>query len=158
MTRRIFTLANARLVERCISVIRDAYAEATRGPIRVEIKGPQRSHDANAAMWCKIGDIAEQLAWHNRRLDAEQWKRIFLDGLRRDRRASMDLVPSIDGTGWVDLSPVHSSDLDHAEMSDLLALISAFGDGHGVIWSAPKTPKGDDRPVPPVEAYEEALR
>jgi len=38
MTRRIFTLANERLREAAIAVIRDAKANS-----RVEIKGPKRS-------------------------------------------------------------------------------------------------------------------
>jgi hypothetical protein len=151
VTRRIFTLANDRLRDKAISVIREARANS-----RVEIKGPKRSNDANAAMWCKLGDVAEQLAWHGRRLDTEAWKRVFLDALRRERRDEMQFVPNIDGTGWVDLSPVHSSDLSDEEMRDLLTIISAFGDQHGVVWSEPK-PK-DQRPAPPIEAYEEALR
>lgn len=155
MTRRIFTLANQRLLDKCIEVIREAFEQ--RPNSRVEVKGPKRSNDANAAMWCKLGDIAEQLAWHGRRLDTEAWKRVFLDALRRERRDEMQFVPNIDGTGWVDLSPVHSSDLSSEEMRDLLTIISAFGDQHGVVWSEPKAPR-DRRPSPPVEAYEEELR
>ena len=153
-SRRIFTLVNDRLLERAIECLRVAYA--TKPGSRVEGKGPKRSNDANAAMWCKLGDIAEQLAWHGKRLDTESWKRVFLEALRREHRDEMQLVPNIDGTGWVDLSPVHSSDLTDEEMRDLLAIISAFGDQHGIEWSEPKAKK-DTRPTPPLSAYEEIV-
>lgn len=153
MTRRLFTLANQRLLDRCIAVIREAYEQSTRGPIRVEVKGPKRTNDANAAMWCKLGDIADQLVWHGKKLDVESWKLVFLDALRRERRDEMHLVPNTDGTGWVNISGVHSSDLSGEEMHDLLAIIDAFGSQHGVIWSEP--PPKDKRPTPPIEAYSE---
>jgi hypothetical protein len=155
MTRRIFTLANQRLRDRAIECIREVPPNS-----RVEVKGPKRSNDANAAMWCKLGDIAEQIPWEVqgelRKLDTEQWKLMFLDALRRERRDQLNVVLNIDRTGFVDIGDKHSSDLSGEEMGMLLALISAFGDERGVVWSEPK-PK-DQRPVPPVEAYEEALR
>lgn len=160
MTRRIFTLANARLVDVAVDTIREAFAK--RPGSRVEVKGPKRSNDQNAAMWAMLGDIAEQVDWpvagRMQKLDTEQWKLVFLDYLRRLHREQLVIAQSIDRTGFVDISGKHSSDLSREEMGDLLTAISAFGDENGVIWSAPKTPKGDDRPVPPVEAYEEALR
>lgn len=153
MSRRIFTIANDRLLDKAIQAIRDAFAE--RPMIRVEVKGPKRSNDANAAMWVMLSEIAEQLAWHGKKMDTESWKLVFLDALRRERKDEMRIVPNIDGTGWVNVSPVHSSDLARDEMSDLLTIIRAFGDQHGVEWSEPQ-PKTDDRPQPPIESYEEA--
>lgn len=152
MTRRIFTLANDRLRDRAVECIREVPANS-----RVEVKGPKRSTDQNAAMWAMLGDIAEQVSWQVQggmhKLDTEAWKLVFLDSLRREHRDQLQLVPNIDHTGFVDISGKHSSDLSHEEMRDLLTIISAFGDSQGVTWSAP-TPK-DKRPVPPIEAYEE---
>jgi hypothetical protein len=142
----VVTLANPRLRQRAIDLIMAAKPNS-----RVEFKGPKRSNDANAAMWAKLSEIADQLTWHGKRLDTESWKLVFLDALRREHRDEMRLVPNIDGTGWVNISPVHSSDLSEEEMRDLLAIISAFGDSHGVVWSEPK-PK-DMPPAPPIEAY-----
>lgn len=157
MARQIVTLANERLVERTIVLVREAFAR--RPNSRVEIKGPKRSNDANAAMWAMLGDISAQLLWQvdggRRLLDTEEWKLVMLDALRREHRDQMKLVPNTDHTGFVNISGSSSSDLEHAEMRDLLTIIRAFGDQHGVIWSEPK-PKGDQRPVPPVEAYEES--
>lgn len=163
--RRLFTLANERLLERCIEVIREAHA-ASKRPIRVEVKGPKRGDKQNDAMWAKLGDIAEQVEWPRRDhatgemrpmlMDAESWKLFFLDELRRsydDDRRLLDLVPNADGTGWVNVGNAHSSDLTVEEMGDMLTIISAFGDNHGVEWSEP-APK-DLPPSPPVEAYEE---
>lgn len=154
MTRHVVTLANERLRERAIE-----YVRAAKPGSRVEFKGPKRSNDQNGAMWAMLGDIADQLTWSGRRLEDESWKLIFLDALRRsmsDDRQAMDLVPNIDGTGFVDISGKSSSDLEHEEMRDLLTIIRAFGDQHQVEWSEPK-PK-DTRPVPPIEAYEDVAQ
>jgi len=80
---------------------------------------------------------------------------VMLDALRRENRDQMKLVPNSDHTGFVNISGTSSSDLEGTEMHDLLTIISAFGDQHGVEWSVPKSPKVDSRPLPPVEAYEE---
>jgi len=158
MPRQIVTLLNARLEERAIALVREAFAK--RPGSRVEIKGPKRSNDQNAAMWAMLGDLAAQLKWQVdgglRLLDAEEWKLVMLDALRRENRDQMKLVPNSDHTGFVNISGTSSSDLEGAEMHDLLTIIAAFGDQHGVEWSEPKNPKGDNRPLPPVEAYEEA--
>lgn len=152
MTRHFVTLANERLRAKAHGYIDDAPANA-----RVEIKGPKRSTDQNAAMWAMLGDIADQLAWSGRQLDTEAWKLVMLDALRRsydDDRQVMDLVPNTDGTGFVDLSSKHSSDLSEEEMRDLLTIIRAFGDQHKIVWSEPTSK--DKRPTPPIEAYAEA--
>lgn len=151
MARQIITLANPRLVDRTIHLVREAFEK--RPGSRVEIKGPKRSTDQNAAMWAMLGDLARGLVWNGLILDAEEWKLIMLDALRREHRDEMKLVPNTDMTGFVNISGASSSDLTHEEMRDLLTIIRAFGDQHGVVWSEPK-PKGDQRPVPPPEAYE----
>lgn len=167
--RRHFVLVNERLRENAVAAIMQVGPDGkyvVPAGSRIEIKGPQRNRDQNAAMWAKLGDIAEQVRWPRRNpetgemtpmlLDAESWKLNFLDALRRsydDDRKLLDLVPNIDGTGWVNVGQAHSSDLTVPEMSDLLSIISAFGDQHGVEWSEP-APK-DLPPTPPVEAYEE---
>lgn len=155
-----FVLANDRMRQKAAAVIleKDA-AGAYRLPpnSRIEVKGPQRSSNQNAAMWAMLGDIAEQVPWHIggrlERLTVDQWKLVFLDGLRRERREQLVIVPSLDRTAFVDISGKHSSDLSREEMGDLLTMISAFGDQHGVEWTAPKA-KGDQRPEPPLSAYE----
>ena len=150
MGRHVVVLVNERLRQKAVE-----YVWGAKEGSRVEFKGPQRSTNKNAAMWAMLSDIARQLAWHGKRLDAEAWKLVFLDALRRERKDELQLVPNIDMTGFVNISSTSSSDLDDDEMGDLLTIISAFGDQHGVEWSNPKA-KGDERPAPPIHAYEDA--
>lgn len=149
MVRRLITLANQRLVDRAIEYVREAFAQ--RPNSRVEIKGPKRSTDQNSAMWAKLTDIAEQLTWGGRKMTPDDFKIVMLDALRRHYGEDMRAVPNSDMSGWVQLDGRSSSDLTHDEMRDLLTIIDAFGDHHGVTWSDPK-PK-DMPPAPPVEAY-----
>lgn len=152
MTRRIFTLANSRLVDRAIECIRAAFAEKPGS--RVEVKGPKRSGDQNAKMHAMLGDVAEQLTHYGQQLDVEDWKDVFVDELQRDHRQPARYARGLYGAGIVPLGR-STSDLDVTEFSDLITLIYAFGDQHDVVWSEPKS-AGDKRPVPPVEAYEDA--
>lgn len=147
MSRHIVTLANDRLRAKAIE-----YVEKAKPDSRVEFKGPKRSTDQNAAMWAMLSDLSRELRWYGQMLDAEEWKLVMLDALRRDRRDEMKLVPNTDGTGFVSISGASSSDLEWEEMRDLLTIIRAFGDQHEIEWSVPR-PK-DDRPEPPIEAYE----
>lgn len=153
MARQIITLANDRLVDRAIQLVREAFARKPGS--RVEIKGPKRSTDQNAALWAMLGDLSDQLRWGGQQMSAEDFKLVMLDALRRERKDEMRIVPSYDRTGFVLLGGTSSSDLEHEEMRDLLTIIRAFGDQQGIEWSTPK-PKGDPRPAPPPEAYEDA--
>ena len=76
-----------------------------------------------------LTDVATQIDWHGVKLTPDDWKLIFLDGLKREMR----LVPNLDGTGFVNLGR-SSSDLGVEEMSDLMQLIEAFGANHGVVF------------------------
>jgi len=89
---------------------------------RVEFKAAKRTLDQNSRFWAMLTDVAEQVRWHGVKLSPDDWKLIFLDGLKRELR----LVPNIDGNGFVNLGR-SSSDLSKAEMSDLIELIFAFG-------------------------------
>jgi hypothetical protein len=99
---------------------------------RVEFKAPRRTLPQNDKMWSMLTDVATQLRWHGVRLSADDWKLMFLDGLKRELR----MVPNIDGTGFVNLGR-SSSDLSKEEMSDLFELIHAFGAKHGVVFHDP---------------------
>lgn len=106
-----------------------AVLDAPEGHV-VTIKPPTRSLEQNAALWAMLGDVASQVVWHGRRLDAESWKHIFTSSLKRQ-----DVVPNLDGTGFVVLGQ-STSKMTKSEMSDLLELIQAFGAQHNVHWSA----------------------
>lgn len=96
---------------------------------RVAFKGARRSVDQNSKMWAMLTEVSHQVEWHGQPLRPDDWKLLFLDALTRESR----VVPSLDGTGSVDLGR-SSSDLSKQEMSDLIELIHAFGANHGVIF------------------------
>lgn len=99
---------------------------------RVEFKAPKRTLPQNDRMWAQLTDVARQLEWHGLRLTPDDWKLIFLDGLKQEMR----LVPNINGTGFVNLGR-SSSDLSVEEFGDLMTLIEAFGAEHGVTFTEP---------------------
>src|SRR3569832_240804 len=93
---------------------------------RVEFKETKRSVSQNDLMWGMLTDVSRQLLWHGQQLTPDDWKLIFLDGLKGEVRT----VPNLDGNGFVSLR--RSSDLSKDEMSQLIELIAAFGVEHGV--------------------------
>lgn len=101
-------------------------AKAPRGT-RVEFKAAKRSLDQNSRMWAMLTEVSRQVQWHGVKLRPDDWKLVFMDGLKRELR----LVPNIDGNGFVNLGR-SSSDLSKAEMSELMELIADFGANHGV--------------------------
>lgn len=128
MSRALLVLANDTFRERALDWVRRAPKDT-----RVEFKGPKRSLDQNSRMWAMLTDVATQVVWHGVRLSPDDWKLVFLDGLKRELR----LVPNIDGNGFVNLGR-SSSDLSKEEMSDLFELMEAFGATHGVEFHDPR--------------------
>ena len=104
-----------------------AWAEQAPWGTRVEFKKAKRSLDQNSKMWACLTDIAQQVEWHGIKLTPDDWKLVFLDGLKREMR----LVPNIEGNGFVNLGR-SSSDLSKEEMTDLIELILMFGANHNV--------------------------
>jgi len=122
MARAVLVLANEHLRQKAAHWLSKAPHMT-----RVEFKGPKRSVPQNSYLWALLTDLADQLTWYGKKLSADDWKLVMLDGLKRELR----IVPNIDGTGFVNLGR-SSSDLDVGEMADLLELIMAFGAQHGV--------------------------
>lgn len=122
MSRALLTLRNSADKAR-------ATAWIARAPVgtRLEFKAPRRSIPQNDRLWAMLTDVASQLAWHGRRLSANDWKIVFLDALHREVR----MVPNINGNGFVNIGQ-SSSDLSKDEMSAMIDLIAAFGAQHGV--------------------------
>lgn len=95
----------------------------------VTIKEPTRNLEQNSALWAKLADISRQVDWHGRKLTSEDWKHVFTSSIKK-----MDVVPNLDNTGFVALG-LSTSKMTKKEMSDLLELITFFGDSRQVIWS-----------------------
>lgn len=94
---------------------------------RVTFAGPKRTLPQNERMWAMLTDVARQVKWHGQKLTADDWKVVFLSALKAELR----MVPNLDGNGFVQLGR-SSSALSVDEMSDLMALIEAFGAREGV--------------------------
>ena len=92
----------------------------------VRITPPTRTLEQNAKLWSMLSEIAAQVIWHGRKLDAESWKHVFTSSLKR-----MDVVPNIDGTGFVALG-LSTSKMTKKELAELIELIEAFGAQHNV--------------------------
>ncbi len=108
------------------------------GELAWKPKKTTRSTRANACMWAHLADLERQVEWHGQRLSAEEWKEVMSAGLRKlQMQPAQRSVPSVDGTGYVMLG-VRTSRMSVAEMGALIELITAFGNEHGVRWTAPK--------------------
>lgn len=127
MTRALITLHDDAYRQKAVRWT----MQAPQGT-RVEFKAPKRTIPQNDRLWAMLTDVATQLPWHGVKLAPDDWKLIFLDALKRELR----MVPNIDGTGFVNLGR-SSSDLSKEEMSDLFALIEAFGSKHGIVFHDP---------------------
>lgn len=127
--RRIFRLVHAkarRLAAECIAKAPDGFV--------VEIKEPTRSLDANAKLHACLHDISRQLAWHDERMDIEDWKRLLTAAWARAERQPVKLVPALDGQGF-DVLYRRTSRMSRSDMSSLIEYVLAWGTDQGVQWS-----------------------
>lgn len=104
---------------------------------RVTFQGPKRTLAQNDRMWAMLTDIAEQLEWAGAKRLPEDWKLMFLDHLERELGYEPNIVPSLDGEGYVRLDG-SSSKLSIEEMTMLIELIFSFGARQGVIFHEPE--------------------
>lgn len=93
----------------------------------LEVKPETRSMAQNARLWAMLTDISQQVDWYGRKLSPEEWKHVFSASLKKQ-----DVVPGLDG-GFVVLG-LSTSKMTKGEMSDLQALMEAFGADKGVIF------------------------
>lgn len=95
----------------------------------VTIQPPKRSLAANARMWCLLTDVSKQVEWYGRKLTPDEWKDVLTASYRKQ-----DVVPGIDGTGFVVLG-MRTSQMSIREMNELQLVIEAFGASKDVKWS-----------------------
>ena len=122
--KQLFVLSHQVARQRALQAV----AEAPDG-FCVKIMPSTRSLEQNSALWGYLNDVAAQVVWHGRKLDAESWKAMFTASLKQ-----YEVVPNLDNTGFVVLGQ-STSKMSKAEMSSLLELIQAFGAQHNVNWS-----------------------
>jgi hypothetical protein len=96
----------------------------------VEVRPETRSLAQNRRLWAMLGDISRQVDWYGRKLSPEDWKHVFTASIRK-----LDVVPNLDGTGFVALGSSTSS-MSRREMAELQELMEAFGAERGVHFTA----------------------
>ncbi len=128
MTRATLALRTEADRDRAIRMIDDAVP----GTI-VSFAENKRNGAQNARLWASLSDVAAQVKWHGLTLTEDDYKLLFLDALKREKR----IVPNLDNNGLVSLDR-SSSKLTVSEFSDLLHIIYAFGANHGVIFHDPE--------------------
>ena len=122
--RRQFILAHDLARKNAIEAIK----QAPDGYF-VDLRSPTRSLEQNNRLWALLADISKQVEWYGRKLSTEEWKHIFTSALRKQ-----DVVPNLDGTGFVVLG-LSTSSMGKKEMADLQTLIESFGAERNVMWS-----------------------
>lgn len=96
--------------------------------LAVRIVKKNRTLEQNSKMWAMLAEVSQQVVWHGRKLTSENWKDIFTASLKK-----MDVVPNIDGDGFVVLGQ-STSKMTIAQLADLITLIEAFGAENGVVF------------------------
>lgn len=126
MDKQIFTLTrtNRRFVAETIRDSPDGHM--------VIVSEPTRTLDQNALLWPLLTEVSRQVVWYGRKLTPNQWKSFFTAAL-----FGMDVVPNMDGTGFVALGE-RTSTMSKKKFSELIELIFAFGSERNVRFAAPK--------------------
>lgn len=122
MSKRLFRLVHEAARMNAIDCVRMA-----PNGYCVTVAEPTRNLEQNARLWATLGEIAKQVVWHGRKLDADSWKHIFTSSLKKQ-----EVVPNLDGTGFVVMG-IATSRMSKSEMSELIELINAFAAQHNVL-------------------------
>lgn len=97
----------------------------------LEVRGMTRTTEQNRLLHSILKDLSDQVEWFGKHLTPDGWKNMLsghLDGV--------DLVPNMDGTGFVSLTKGKStSKMTKRELSAMFELAWAFGSERGVKWS-----------------------
>lgn len=101
-----------------------AIAHAPAGYV-VEIRPKTRSLEANARMWAMLTEVSRQVEWYGKKLTPDAWKCVFSASLKKQ-----DVTPGLNGDFVV--IGQSTSQMSAREISDLMALIEAFGAERGV--------------------------
>ena len=97
----------------------------------IEVKQEKRSLSENALLHSLLGEIAAQLQWAGKKLDAEAWKRLLTAAWCRARNEHIEMLPAIDGHG-IDIIYRHTSQLTVSECAELIEYVQAWAVDQGV--------------------------
>lgn len=102
------------------------------------------SPQALRKFWAMLGDIARQvplvIGGHEVMANREDWKQVMTCALMQEDRIAdgLDGQRVVLGLRLRDIFAGLSEADARQRASDLLMLVQAFGDSHGVVWSDPK--------------------
>lgn len=122
---KYFELRTNQAKQSAISVIQSVPLDSN---LAVRIVKKNRTLEQNSKMWAMLAEVSQQVVWHGRKLTPENWKDIFTASLKK-----MDVVPNIDGDGFVILGQ-STSRMTVSQLNDLITLIQAFGAENGVVF------------------------
>ena len=103
----------------------------------LDFKWGMRSLPQNDRLHAMLTVLAKELEWHGQKLSVDDWKLIFMDGLKRELR----LAPNLNGDGFVNLGR-KTSKLTKDDFTALMDLVEMFAAKHGVDLG-----ECDDRPI-----------
>lgn len=128
MDKQVFHLVNLGVRQNAARAVMSAPEN-----YRVELRERTRTLDQNAVMWSILTDISRQVDFvvngEAVKVSPEEVKDILTAALKRETRMAM----GIDG-GMVILGQ-RTSKMTVRQMTELIELAHAFGDGKGVQWS-----------------------
>lgn len=94
---------------------------------RLTIEYPKHSDSQRELLWELLGQLSRKATYHGMKLSKEDWKIIFLSGVRKEIR----VVPNLDGDGFVHLDR-SIRPLSKKEMQFMIELIEMWAHQNGV--------------------------
>jgi hypothetical protein len=128
-----------------------AVADAPAGHM-VVVSEPAKKRVQEEKYHAMIGDIAAQCAYHDRKLDAESWKRLLVEAfvhvMREEAKAAGkpdpfprggSLLPSLDGMRIVQVE-VLTRNFTVSHAANFIECLYSYGAEHGVEWTEQGVP------------------
>lgn len=103
-------------------------------PRHVTIDEEQRNNEQNKLLHALLADIAKQVSHAGMKWDVTVWKRLCTAAWLRERGASIQMIPAIDGKG-IDVLYEPTSKLSKRKCAELIEWIIAYGVECGVKWT-----------------------
>lgn len=107
---------------------------------------PKKTRPQEEKYHAQINDIADQCTFMDKKWDREEWKRLLIDAFVRVMREESNakdepdpfenagqLVPSLDGSGWVQLG-IQSRKFKKKIASQFIEYLYAWGSWNNVVW------------------------
>lgn len=101
---------------------------------KVSVNDQDRSDEQNKKLHACLNDIAKQVEHAGMKWDISVWKRLCTAAWLRERGASIQMIPAIDGKG-IDVLYEPTSKLSMRKCAELIEWITAYGAECGVKWT-----------------------